>query len=71
FADRYGRKLPDGSIYIPLRLPQGELAELVGASRKRVNQVMVLFKRAGWLTVDEDYHITLHNPKALQRGACL
>lgn len=71
FADRYGRKLPDGSIYIPLRLPQGELAELVGASRKRVNQVMVLFKRAGWVTVDEEYHITLRDPKALQRGAWL
>jgi CRP/FNR family cyclic AMP-dependent transcriptional regulator len=71
FADRYGRKQADGSIYIPLRLPQNELAELVGASRKRVNQVMVLFKRAGWVTIDEQYHITLRNPKALQRGEWL
>ncbi len=68
FADRYGRKNADGSILIPLRLPQSELAELVGASRKRVNQVMVLFKRAGWIAIDEQYHITLLDPKALHRG---
>jgi CRP/FNR family cyclic AMP-dependent transcriptional regulator len=49
FAEKYGQPGPDGCVEIPLRLTQSDLADLVGASRKRVNQAMVTFKQHGYL----------------------
>ena len=65
FADEYGEPLEKGALLIPLRLPQSDLAGLVGASRERVNEAMVDFKRRGYITVDERWRITVHNRAAL------
>jgi alkanesulfonate monooxygenase SsuD/methylene tetrahydromethanopterin reductase-like flavin-dependent oxidoreductase (luciferase family) len=35
FAERYGEPLPSGEVTIPIKLTQGDIADLVGASRKR------------------------------------
>lgn len=43
FADKYGRA-EGQSVLIPIHLTQSDIADLVGASRKRVNQVMVAFR---------------------------
>jgi CRP/FNR family cyclic AMP-dependent transcriptional regulator len=43
FAEKYGLE-KDGMTQIRIALTQGDIADLVGASRKRVNQAMVLFK---------------------------
>jgi CRP/FNR family cyclic AMP-dependent transcriptional regulator len=48
-----------------MRLTQGELASLVGASRVRVNQVLVFYKDSGYISVDQAYHITVRNEAAL------
>jgi CRP-like cAMP-binding protein len=37
----------DGATQIRIILTQSDIADLVGASRKRVNQAMVLFKEQG------------------------
>ena len=65
FADRYGKPTADGDIVIPIRLTQGDIASMVGASCKRVNQVMVSYKERRYLSVDHAHHITIHNQKAL------
>ncbi len=65
FAEKYGYSGTNGDVLIPIRLTQGDIADLVGASRKRVNQVMVMFKQLGYITVDERGRITVHNRKAL------
>lgn len=67
FADKYGRSGASGDTLIPVRLTQGDIADLVGASRKRVNQVMVLFKQQGYISVDDKSRITVHDRKALAR----
>lgn len=67
FAERYGVALDVGDILIPLRLTQSDLAHLVGASRKRVNQVMVRFKRNGLIEVDTDGRISVLDRAALAR----
>lgn len=67
FADKYGAPGSNGEVLIPLRLTQGDLADLVGASRKRVNQVMVSFKNQGYISVDAKSRITVHDRKALVR----
>jgi CRP/FNR family cyclic AMP-dependent transcriptional regulator len=65
FAEKYGQASDNGNVLIPIRLTQGAIADLVGASRKRVNQVMVLFKGQGYISVDEKSRITVHDRKAL------
>jgi len=67
FADKYGEPGVSGHILIPIRLTQGDIADLVGASRKRVNQVMVTFKQQGYISVDEKSRITVHDRKPLAR----
>jgi CRP/FNR family transcriptional regulator, cyclic AMP receptor protein len=65
FAEFYGQIVPEG-IQITLRLPQGEIAELVGASRKRVNQAMGDLKRDGLINFDSDRRVTILNRQALK-----
>jgi CRP/FNR family cyclic AMP-dependent transcriptional regulator len=67
FAERYGRPMADGEIRIPIALTQGDIADLVGASRKRVNQVMVAFKGQGLIGTDAEGHISLYDGEGLAR----
>ena len=67
FADKYGEANMEGDVTIPLRLTQTDLADLVGASRKRVNQVVVSFKKQGLISIDGDYHVTVHEREPLAR----
>lgn len=67
FADKYGEACTDGGVTIPVRLTQGEIADLVGASRKRVNQVMVSFKSLGYISMDPDGRIIVQDRAALAR----
>jgi len=67
FARQYGQPSADGTVTIPIRLTQSDIASLVGATRERVNQVITSFKQQGYIAVDRTYHITIHNPEALER----
>ncbi len=64
FSDQYGVEGPQG-VRIPLRLTQSDLAAIVGASRERVNQVVVEFKNRGLITVDPGHRITLRQRQPL------
>jgi CRP/FNR family cyclic AMP-dependent transcriptional regulator len=64
-AETHGRPTPSG-LLIPMRLPQGDIAELVGSSRKRTNQVMVSLRRDRVLSFDNEGHITLHKLDKLE-----
>jgi CRP/FNR family cyclic AMP-dependent transcriptional regulator len=66
FAERYGRDVPDG-VQVRIVLTQGDLADLVGASRKRVNQTMVFFKEQGLVSTDMDGRFIIHNKEGLAR----
>ena len=65
FARQYGRADAADGIRIPLRLTQTDVAALVGASRERVNQVIVDFKESGYISVDPSHHVTVHDLQAL------
>jgi CRP/FNR family transcriptional regulator, cyclic AMP receptor protein len=65
FSKKYGRE-KDGVTQIRITLTQGDIADLVGASRKRVNQAMVLFKEQG-LIDDADGRISIKNNEGLAR----
>ena len=65
FAEKYGRE-KDGVTQIRITLTQGDIADLVGASRKRVNQAMVLFKEQG-LIDDADGRIAIKDGEGLAR----
>jgi CRP/FNR family cyclic AMP-dependent transcriptional regulator len=67
FAEKYGKPCENDAVTIPIRLTQGDMADLVGASRKRVNQSMVWFKQQGYVTVDDKGILTIRNRAALAR----
>ena len=66
FAERYGREMADG-VQVRIVLTQGDLADLVGASRKRVNQTMVFFKEQGLVSTDTDGRFIIHDKAGLAR----
>jgi CRP/FNR family cyclic AMP-dependent transcriptional regulator len=67
FAEEYGRPTAAGGTLIPLRLTQSDLAGLVGASRVRVNQVLVFYRQSNYISINQDNRITILNREALLR----
>ncbi len=65
FAEEYADTEAGAPAYIPVRLTQSDLADLVGASRVRVNQVLVDYKERGYISVSPNHHITVLDQKAL------
>ena len=70
-ADRYGSpprgEKVVGQVAIPLRLTQSDLGEIVGASRERVNQVIVEFKQRNFISVDADHRIRVLDRRGLAK----
>ena len=66
FAEKYVHE-KDGVTHIHITLTQGDIADLVGASRKRVNQAMVMFKEQGLIDTDPDGRILIQNGDGLAR----
>ncbi len=65
FAQAYGQPTTTGDVLIPLHLSQSDLADLVGASRVRVNQVLGAFRQRQAISTDRQARITIHQPAAL------
>jgi CRP/FNR family cyclic AMP-dependent transcriptional regulator len=66
FAEKYGYP-KDGATQIRIVLTQSDIADLVGASRKRVNQTMVLFKERGLIDTDAEGRISICDRDGLAR----
>jgi CRP/FNR family cyclic AMP-dependent transcriptional regulator len=58
FAEKYGHE-KDSTTQIRIVLTQSDIADLVGASRKRVNQAMVLFRERGLIDTDAEGRISI------------
>ncbi len=58
-ADALGVPQADGSVQIPLRVTQPDLAALVGATRVRVNEVLVGFTKRKMITIDRQLRISI------------
>ena len=65
-AEDYGQTVDEG-VRITLPLTQSDIAEMVAATRERVNHVMVRLKKDGILSVAHRRHITIHRPEALEQ----
>lgn len=66
FAEKYGHE-KDGATQIRIVLTQSDIADLVGASRKRVNQTMVFFKERELIDTDSEGRIALLDSEGLAR----
>ena len=66
FAEKYGSSR-DGMTQIRIVLTQSDIADLVGASRKRVNQTMVLLKEQGLIDTDAEGRIAIKDSEGLAR----
>jgi CRP/FNR family transcriptional regulator, cyclic AMP receptor protein len=67
FAQECGKAASNGGILIPLRLTQSDLADMIGASRMRVNRVLCGYKAQRYLSLCPDGRIILHQPEVLAR----
>jgi CRP/FNR family cyclic AMP-dependent transcriptional regulator len=67
FAQEYGITLPTGDVTIPIRLTQSDLSGLIGATRVRVNQVLMVYKQRKFISISPNYHITIHSMSGLTR----
>jgi CRP/FNR family transcriptional regulator, cyclic AMP receptor protein len=65
-ADVLGEEGTDGGMRIPLRVTQSDLAALVGATRVRVNEVLVGFTRRHQIAVDRQHRITILDRAGLE-----
>lgn len=65
FADKYGQPQTEGNISIPVRLTQGDLASLIGATRESVNKIIVSYKERGYVSASRDHRWTIHNRQFL------
>lgn len=66
FAEKYGREKA-GATQIRILLTQSDIADLVGASRKRVNQTMVLFKEQRLIDTDIEGRISICDQEGLAK----
>jgi CRP/FNR family transcriptional regulator, cyclic AMP receptor protein len=66
FAEKYGRAEGE-AVLIPIHLTQSDIADLVGASRKRVNQVMVFFRDQGTITLNASGKMIVSNRAGLAK----
>ena len=64
-AQLYGRPWHEGVI-INFRLPQRELAAMMGTSRESINKQLRTWAESGWLSVDRG-NIAIHDIDALSR----
>lgn len=67
FADRYGGNQTNEPVVIPITLTQSEIADLVGASRKRVNQAMVAFREQGLISLTPSGKLVVLDRKGLAK----
>jgi CRP/FNR family transcriptional regulator, cyclic AMP receptor protein len=67
FAEKYGKSGAGEATLIPIHLTQGDIADLVGASRKRVNQVMVFFREQEFISLNVAGKIVVLNRAALAK----
>jgi CRP/FNR family cyclic AMP-dependent transcriptional regulator len=64
FAHEYGDILANACTLIRLHLTQNDLADLVGASRVRVNQVLASYRQSGYISI-ENHRIIIRDSAAL------
>jgi CRP/FNR family transcriptional regulator, cyclic AMP receptor protein len=64
-AESLGETRADGSVVIPARLTQSELAGLVGSTRESVNRWLVLYQRMGWIRFGRG-QLTILRPEKLR-----
>ena len=69
FAQLYGQATNGGVIVIPFYLTQGDLASMIGATRERVNQVIIAYKQRQYISVNPNHRIAIHNQEALLKRA--
>ena len=67
-AATLGDPQADGSIEIPTRLTQSELAGLIGSTRESVNRWLVLYERLGWIHFKRGYLRVLRPDKLRERS---
>jgi CRP-like cAMP-binding protein len=67
FGQQYGEPLPGGGTIIPIRLKQGDLAGMVGASREKVNRILGHFKSQGYISITSESYTVIQRAEPLAK----
>jgi CRP/FNR family transcriptional regulator/CRP/FNR family cyclic AMP-dependent transcriptional regulator len=62
----HGKKKPDGSVEVDLRLTQQDIANMLGTTRESVNRQLVAFQDRGLISIDRQ-RITILKPLDLEK----
>ncbi len=62
----HGKRNPDGTIEIELRLTQLDIANMLGTTRESVNRQLVAYQERGFISIDRQ-RITLLKPSDLEK----
>lgn len=62
----HGKKNPDGSVEIELRLTQLDIAYMLGTTRESVNRQLMAFEQRGFIALDRS-RITILKPTELEK----
>jgi CRP-like cAMP-binding protein len=65
-AERYGQKLPDGSVRLSFKLSQQEIGELVSATRESANKQIKAWEQAGILSQQNGF-LVIHDIDRLRQ----
>lgn len=68
-TEAYGVPLENGATRIDVRLTQSDLADVIGASRERVNKALGVLRRSSLVRVDPGFRIVVLDREALRRYA--
>lgn len=58
----------EGHIRIPLRLPQQELGDMIGASRAHVQKALKSFREQGCIEIDNEQYVTVLDLTCLEKS---
>lgn len=72
FVQSHGQPNAKGEVLIPFRLTQQDMANMIGASRARVQQALATFEKSDWIRTgrcpltQQCFRITVRDPEALK-----
>jgi len=66
-AASHGRCVPNGDVYLDIRLTHQEMANMIGTTRQSVTSALNALRRLGVLGLDDRHRLYIHRERLLDR----
>ncbi|HYA36954.1 MAG TPA: Crp/Fnr family transcriptional regulator [Candidatus Methylomirabilis sp.] len=68
-AANHGRRVPNGDVYLDIRLTHQEMANMIGTTRQSVTSALNALRRLGVLDFDDRHRLYIHSERLLDKTA--